>query len=194
MTETEAKKIVDEESDDDMPELDGADTTDDSKLNKSEKKARKALSKLGMKQIPGIERVTIKKQKNVLFVMTNPDVFKSSGSETYVLFGEAKMEDMNASPAAAAAKAVAASTASSSMPTISEDDGEAADETGLDAEEISTIMGQVAGCSRNKAIKALKTHGSVVDAIMVCTQYDIHVICSSHVECNMLVQMNLIYC
>ncbi len=35
------------------------------KQNRAEKKARKAMQKLGMKQVPGIVRVAIKKAKNV---------------------------------------------------------------------------------------------------------------------------------
>lgn len=35
-------------------------------LNRNEKKARKAFAKLGMKPITGIERVTIKRTKNVI--------------------------------------------------------------------------------------------------------------------------------
>mmetsp|Transcript_10417 Transcript_10417/g.16817 ORF Transcript_10417/g.16817 Transcript_10417/m.16817 type:complete len:135 (-) Transcript_10417:521-925(-) len=65
------------------------------KQNRSEKKARKAMQKLGMKPVPGIVRVTVKKAKNILFVISAPDVFKSPASETYVIFGEAKIEDIN---------------------------------------------------------------------------------------------------
>lgn len=36
-----------------------------SKQSRSEKKARKAMQKLGMKAVPGVSRVTIKKSKNV---------------------------------------------------------------------------------------------------------------------------------
>lgn len=36
-----------------------------SKQSRSEKKSRKAMQKLGMKPVPGITRVTIKKSKNV---------------------------------------------------------------------------------------------------------------------------------
>lgn len=50
------------------------------KLNRQEKKARKALSKLGMKLVPGIKRVTVKKQRTTLFVIANPDVYKSSSA------------------------------------------------------------------------------------------------------------------
>ena len=36
-----------------------------SKQSRSEKKSRKAMQKLGMKPVPGVSRVTIKKSKNV---------------------------------------------------------------------------------------------------------------------------------
>ncbi|MFQ6667819.1 hypothetical protein Gotur_033713 [Gossypium turneri] len=50
---------------------------------------------VGMKQISGVSRVTIKKSKNILFVISNPDVFKSPASDTYIVFGEAKIEDLS---------------------------------------------------------------------------------------------------
>jgi hypothetical protein len=36
-----------------------------SKQSRSEKKSRKAMAKLGVKPVPGVSRVTIKKSKNV---------------------------------------------------------------------------------------------------------------------------------
>ena len=63
---------------------------------RSEKKARKAISKLGLKPVTGVARVTIKKSKNILFVIQKPDVYKSQGAETYIVFGEAKIEDLSA--------------------------------------------------------------------------------------------------
>jgi len=57
---------------------------------------RKAMQKLGMKPMTGIVRVTIKKSKNILFVISKPDVFKSPASDTYIIFGEAKIEDLSA--------------------------------------------------------------------------------------------------
>lgn len=89
-----------------MPQLEGADSaptggmTEDqmskAKQTRSEKKARKAISKLGLKPVPGVARVTIKKSKNILFVIQKPDVYKSQGAETYIVFGEAKIEDLSA--------------------------------------------------------------------------------------------------
>ena len=51
-----------DDDDDDGEEEVGA---DGSKQSRSEKKARKAMAKLGMKALPGVTRVTIKKSKNV---------------------------------------------------------------------------------------------------------------------------------
>merc|ERR1712094_65805 len=48
------------------------------KQSRSEKKSRKAMQKLGMKPVQGIIRVTVKKSKNILFVIKSPDVFKTS--------------------------------------------------------------------------------------------------------------------
>ena len=49
------------------------------------------MMKLGLKNFPGITRVTVRKSKNILFVVAKPDVYKSPASDTYVVFGEAKV-------------------------------------------------------------------------------------------------------
>lgn len=46
----------------------------------------------GLKQIQGVTRVTIRKSKNILFVINRPDVYKSPASDTYIVFGEAKVK------------------------------------------------------------------------------------------------------
>mgnify|MGYP001800423300 CR=1 FL=1 len=63
------------------------------KQSRSEKKARKVMSKLGLKNVSGVTRVTIRKSKNILFVIQKPDVYKSPQSDTYIVFGEAKVSD-----------------------------------------------------------------------------------------------------
>ena len=40
-------------------------------------------------------RVAIRKSKNILFVISKPDVFKSPAGDTYIVFGEAKIEDLS---------------------------------------------------------------------------------------------------
>uniref|UniRef100_A0A669QA28 NAC-A/B domain-containing protein n=1 Tax=Phasianus colchicus TaxID=9054 RepID=A0A669QA28_PHACC len=74
------------------------------KQSRSEKKARKAMSKLGLRQVTGVTRVTIRKSKNILFVITKPDVYKSPASDTYIVFGEAKIEDLSQQAQLAAAE------------------------------------------------------------------------------------------
>lgn len=53
-----------------------------------------AMSKLGLRQVQGVTRITIHKSKNILFVIAEPDVFKSPASDTYVVFGEAKASSL----------------------------------------------------------------------------------------------------
>lgn len=67
----EDEEEEEEDEDDEMPDLEEADAKDaDGKpVNRSEKKARKAILKLGLKQVTGINRVTVKKAKNILFVI-----------------------------------------------------------------------------------------------------------------------------
>jgi nascent polypeptide-associated complex subunit alpha len=48
-----------------------------------------------MKTITGISRVTLKRNKNVFFIIDKPDVMKSPTSEIYVVFGEVKYEDLS---------------------------------------------------------------------------------------------------
>ena len=62
------------------------------------------------------------------------------------------------------------------MPTLvdAEDDGAEVDETGLDPDEIETVIAQ-ANCSRAKAVKALRKHESIVDAILVSFCFIFHV-------------------
>ena len=58
------------------------------KQSRGEKKARKIMSKLGLKQVTGVSRVTIRKAKNILFVINKPDVYKNPASDTYIVFGK----------------------------------------------------------------------------------------------------------
>ncbi|GMI20157.1 hypothetical protein TrCOL_g4989 [Triparma columacea] len=142
--------------------------------NRSEKKARKTIQKLGMRAITGINRVAIKKSKNILFVISKPDIFKSPSSDTYVIFGEAKIEDLSAQQQAQAAQQFrkpegGASSAPSAAPAAPAEDDEEVDETGVEAKDIELVMSQ-AGTSRSKAVKALKNNDNdIVNAIMELT-------------------------
>lgn len=183
--------------DDDVPELDGGAASSSGPAqgeqaihNRAEKKSRKAMQKLGMRPIPGVVRMSVKKSGQVLFVITKPDVYKSPNADTYVIFGEAKTEDSN-QMAAAAAQAVQAQQAAAaaaaaqqqapsaaSLAPVSEeaaDDDDAAataaagDEEGVEAKDVELVMSQ-AGCTRAKAVKALKENDNdLVNAIMSLT-------------------------
>jgi len=156
--------------------------------SRSERKARKALLGLGLKKISGITRVTLRRPKNFLFVIASPDVYKSPNSDTYIVFGEAKMEDMNAQAQLSAAQQLAASGAGSAtglensgvgkdgdiddeVPELEapEDDGPV-DETGVDPKDIELVMAQV-NCSRAKAVRVLKeSGGDLINAIMAASE------------------------
>merc|ERR1719387_3337251 len=131
-----------------------------------------------MKPVPGIMRVTVKKSKNILFVISKPDVFKSPASDTYIIFGEAKIEDLSAQAQTAAAEQFKAPEVTEApglakaaeKPAIEElDDSAEVDETGVEPKDVDLVMSQ-AGVSRAKAVKALKTNdGDIVNAIMELT-------------------------
>ncbi|XP_071717780.1 nascent polypeptide-associated complex subunit alpha-like protein 1 [Rutidosis leptorrhynchoides] len=164
----------DEDDDANDDEIEGlGDASGRSKQSRSEKKSRKAVLKLGMKPVPGVSRVTVKKSKNILFVISKPDVFKSPASDTYVIFGEAKIEDLSSQLQSQAAEQFKApnlsNVGSETEPTVTGQDDEDEDETGVEPKDIELVMTQ-AGVSRGKAVKALKAaDGDIVSAIMELT-------------------------
>lgn len=112
----------------------------------------------------------------ILFVVSKPDVFKSPTSETYVIFGEAKIEDLSSQLQAQAAqqfrmqdlsKVMAKQDAAAAA--AAADEEEEVDETGIEPRDIDLVMTQ-ASVPRAKAVKALKAHdGDIVSAIMELT-------------------------
>lgn len=163
----------DDEDEDDAEGHQDGDASGRSKQSRSEKKSRKAMLKLGMKAIPGVSRVTVKKSKNILFVISKPDVFKSPTSDTYVIFGEAKIEDLSSQLQTQAAEQFKAPDLSNVIqkpePSALAQDDEEVDETGVEPKDIELVMTQ-AGVSRSKAVKALKAaDGDIVSAIMELT-------------------------
>ncbi|CAH1713279.1 unnamed protein product [Aphis gossypii] len=96
------------------------DLSNKARQSRGEKKARKIISKLGLKQIHGVNRVTIRKSKNILFVINNPDVFKNPASDTYIVFGEAKIEDLSQQAQVAAAEKF---KSADMMPSVLDKDG-----------------------------------------------------------------------
>jgi nascent polypeptide-associated complex subunit alpha len=143
-------------------------------------------------------RVTVKKSKNILFIIQRPDVFKSPNSDTYIIFGEAKIEDLSAQaqtqaaeqfrtpdvsaePTPAAAKTAGTTTTDKAClsplhtrvtPSFAFADTTADDDvdtTGVDAKDIELVMNQ-ANCSKAKAVAALRNNDNdIVNAIMEVT-------------------------
>lgn len=192
--EKENIQINNEEDDsdnDDVPELEDGNVAGDgsgpqvqasNKQSRQEKKARKSISKLGLKPVPGVTRVAIRKTKSMLFVINKPEVFKNTTGDTYVVFGEAKIEDLSQQAQMAAAKKFQeaqqvrkkAEELAKPEAIIEEDEEEEADDaaldsTGVDDKDIDLVM-QQATCSRGKAVKALKNNDNdIVNAIMELT-------------------------
>jgi nascent polypeptide-associated complex subunit alpha len=119
-------------------------------------------------------------------VINRPDVFKAATSDTFVIFGEAKVEDASASaqaedaaqfaraPAAGgvdasrARAAAAASGAAAAAPAAAAAGGDE-DASGVEEKDIKLVMDQ-AGVERSAAIRALKKNNSdIVSAIMELT-------------------------
>ncbi|KAM9806296.1 uncharacterized protein nacad [Syngnathus typhle] len=149
------------------------------KQSRSEKKARKAMSKLGLKPVHGVTRITIKKSKSILFVISRPDVFKSPASDIYIVFGEAKIEDLSQQAHKAAAEKFKVPVTSTPLappvpPSLSikeesEEEEEEVDNGGLEQRDIELVMAQ-ANVSRAKAVRALKHNkNDIVNAIMELT-------------------------
>ncbi|KAJ3043627.1 hypothetical protein HK097_001701 [Rhizophlyctis rosea] len=173
------EEIDDENDSDDAAEVDGQEGEGlggaGKNQSRAEKKARKALAKLGLKPVSNITRVVIRRPKNVLFVIAQPDVYKSGTSDTYIVFGEAKIEDMNSAAQASAAQQInqqdilQAPENDEDVPELAEEDDEEVDESGVEAKDIELVMSQ-ASVNRSKAVKALKANNNdIVNAIMELT-------------------------
>ncbi|KAG0302622.1 hypothetical protein BGZ98_007351 [Dissophora globulifera] len=149
-------------------------TTSSRIQSRGEIKARKALSKLGLKKISGVTRVTVRRSGQPLLAISQPDVYRSLNSDTYIVFGEGQNENFDLQSQMAAAQDVLKdSGAEPAVDTAAKDDDdedeEGFDETGVEANDIDLVMAQ-ANVSRSKAVKALKANGNdIVNAIMELT-------------------------
>merc|ERR1712032_52094 len=158
----------DGEKEEDMPELENQEKEGDGKFNRNEKKCRKALMKVGMKQMGGITRITLKKRDGLIFVIDDPEVLNLDNS--YAIFGELKLEDLNRQMQMEQAKKFA-QAAPTTKPVEAaadkdDDDGEPLSEEGLTPDHIKMVM-EHGGCSRNKAIKVLREcNDDTVQAVM----------------------------
>ena len=153
-------------------------TIEGAKLNRGEKKCRKALTKLGMKQFAGVSRVTLKKRDGFIFMINDPEVLRSADDgNQFVIFGELKYDDPNQRFAAAEAQkmaqAQAAAAAAAQQPAAGGDKKKAAnkdeaaeDEAGITPNHINMVM-EHTNCTRNEAIRALRdSNDDMINAVM----------------------------
>ena len=142
---------------------------------KAEKKVRKALSKLGMTKIEGVNRVTMKQKDSYILYVKDPEVFCSSQNQnSYIVFGELTFED---SERKLAQETIAElKKEGEKLKTVTEkkeepkvevvQEGEELSEEGLEKDAIETVMNE-GKCSRQAAIKALRAHnGDPVEALL----------------------------
>ncbi len=152
---------------------------DDEKQNKGERKVRKAISKLGMVQIPGVNRVTVRQKDAYIFVVKDPEVFKSADNgNTFIIFGELTFEepDKNLSKenltklqqsVGEEVKKEAAAQQEEKKVEIIEDPNEVVSEEGIDPESIAMLTEQFKDVPRNKILKVLKKNNNdVVTSIL----------------------------
>ena len=143
---------------------------DDDKGGKGEKKIKKALLKLGLNKVEGVNRVTIRQKDNYILVVKDPEVYVSKESDSsYVIFGEITIDDpdkpKNPVDLPSQGPQVTA-TQDKPVQVVDDDDNTPVSEEGLEPENIEMIITETK-CSRPKAVKALRKHnGDVVNAIL----------------------------
>lgn len=118
----------------------GANVTIASKIDK---KAKKAFEKAGLKKVEGITRVTLRRGINHIFVIAEPEVYRNPATNSYIVFGEAKLEDLTAAraqqAAAAAARSAEAEAAPKDQASITADLEAAAAKVSLDDKAVSDL-------------------------------------------------------
>jgi len=144
-----------------------------SKQSRAERKTKKAMQKLGLAQVEGINRVVLRKDKSLLFVVPNPEVFKRG--DTWVVLGEARVEDPNQRAREMAAQNMAEKVQKEKPDKVpqtiteEEEDEEEVSAEGIEEKDIELVM-QQAACSKSRAISALKNNqNDIVNAIMELT-------------------------
>lgn len=145
---------------------------------------------MGMRKVSGITHATFQTTRHGLYYIERPDVYVSPGTtnhnkqqkKTFIIFGitfqhvEVPEEEQqqqqayhqNLQQVRQAAQQVTSPTNSNNyndnkVPVIHE--GNEDDESDLDPTDIDMVMKQ-GFCSRAKAVKALRTHEDIVDAVM----------------------------
>lgn len=153
---------------------------DDEKQNKGERKVRKAITKLGMVPIPGVNRVTVRQKDSYIFVVKDPEVFKGTQNEsTYVIFGELTFEEPDKNIGKETLTKLKETTEGDKVKQevtqkeetknveIIEDVNEVISEEGINVESIQMLTDQFKDVPRNKILRVLRNNNSdVVQSIL----------------------------
>jgi len=146
--------------------------------NRNERRNKKMMRKLGMKQVLGITRATFKTTRQGIFYIESPDVYRARvGHRSMVIFGQTYRQDPEDDASKAAAlnlKSVEKAVEGIDISNITalekhlEDKGDMC-EDGLKQDDIELVVSQ-ASCSRSEAIVSLReNNGDLVNAIMALT-------------------------
>lgn len=147
--------------------------------NRGDKKFKKAMTKMGLKPVTGINRVTIKKGKAFVISIDDPDVWKTPGSEnSYIIFGKPNMDGLQTgqneinqfknpvTPEGASEEAKVESAEGATAEVSAED----LNEEGLTPDNIKMVM-DYTQCTRAEAVRVLRETGDdSVNAIMKLTK------------------------
>lgn len=137
----------------------------DGKSNRGEKKFKKAMQKMGLKPVTGINRVTIKKGKAFVISIDDPDVWKTPGNEnSYIIFGKPNMDGLQTgqneinqfkNPVVPEGAEEPKIEAPASEAPKAEESAEEVNEEGLTPDNIKMVM-EYTKCTRAEAVKALR--------------------------------------
>ena len=176
-TKTTETKTEEKKTEEPKPEESKQEETKPS--GKGDKKVRKALAKLGMVKMEGVNRITMKQKDNYILCVKDPEVFTSPQNEnTFIIFGELTFDDPEKK--LSQEKIQAMKKEGEKLKTVTEKkeepkvevvpEGEEISAEGLEEESIETVMNE-GKCSRQAAIKALKAHnGDPVEALLEINQ------------------------
>uniref|UniRef100_M3Z2N7 NAC-A/B domain-containing protein n=1 Tax=Mustela putorius furo TaxID=9669 RepID=M3Z2N7_MUSPF len=138
------------------------------KQNRSEKKLE-----IGLRQVKGVTRVTIRKSKNIT---TKPDVCKSPASDTYIVFEDGKIKDLSQLAQLAAdekfkveGEAVSDMQENTQTPTVlEENEEEEVEEMYAEVKDRELVMSQ-AKVSEAKASELTNNRDDTVNGIIELT-------------------------
>ncbi|GLH11478.1 Nascent polypeptide-associated complex subunit alpha [Gryllus bimaculatus] len=138
----------------------------DARVGRAERRARRALAKLPLRPLDGFSRVVLRRRKKPAYVIDKPEVYKYPLGDTYLVFGDAKLQPLNKEADGKVNEVPEDPEQASSLD--SESDG-LEDLFGIDKKDVEMVMSQ-ANVSRTTAVRALrKNRHDIFNTIMDLT-------------------------